>query len=288
MATGKFNMVSRYLGQFPAMEGIGQLQDGQLLDRYARDRDEAAFELLVARHGPMVLDVCRRVLHRAEAVQDAFQATFLVFIQKAGSIRKPEQIGSWLYGVADRVANKAKTKATQRHALEIAAARQRPPNSAAQLGEFTLRQLFNLLAEALNHLPARYRAPLVLCYLQGMTHDEAAQHVGCSLATFDRRLHRGRVLLKTLLSLRGLTAPPAGPLLQARKDGEDAPENLRIVLYDGLGRVTVTFDPAGHGSTSSCGPAANQPPVTDALSNSTSFSYYDAAGLVTPVKDARN
>src|SRR5262249_48158965 len=180
----------------------GAVPDGQLLERFVRQRDEAAFKALVARHGPMVLGVCRRLLHDPATVEDAFQATFLVLVRKAGSIRRGEGLGNWLYGVARRRGPRAKVEAARRRAREAAAGARQPDDP---LAEMTVRELFEALDEELGHLSPRYRTPLVLCYLEGTTRDQAARELGCSLATLDRRLGRGRELLRARLGRRGLT-----------------------------------------------------------------------------------
>src|SRR5262245_28043277 len=174
--------------------------DAQFLERFASHRDEAAFAALVRRHGPMVLGVCRRVLRHADDAEDAFQATFLVLAQKAATIRKRPALGSWLYGVALRVARKARSG-------------RRPPPGPEGLPmtapdastALTVAELQSGIDEELGRLPERCRAPLVLCYLQGQTQDEAARQLGWSKATLRRRLGRGRELLRLRLARRGLS-----------------------------------------------------------------------------------
>src|SRR4051812_30726042 len=182
MAGGRTSLLLRHLRLLTA-EGTGQLLDRQLLERFATQRDEAAFTALVKRHGPMVLRVCRRVLQDGHAAEDAFQATFLVLVRKAGSLRQRELVGNWLYGVAYRVAARARVEAARRRGRE-----RRPalPPPGDPLAELTGRELALALDEELNRLADKYRAPLVLCYLQGLTRDEAAQQLGCSLGTFKR------------------------------------------------------------------------------------------------------
>jgi RNA polymerase sigma factor (sigma-70 family) len=176
--------------------------DGQLLARFIKDRDEAAFATLVERHGPMVLNVCRRRLNDANEVDDAFQAVFLVLVKKARSIRKPSLLGNWLYGVACRAAANARRQAWRRHSrtqeIDDMPATQPP----AAEGWHELRPL---LDEELERLPEKYRAPLVLCYLQGKTYTEAARILGWADGTVSGRLARGRTLLRAALLKRGLT-----------------------------------------------------------------------------------
>src|SRR5262245_38542396 len=182
------------------------LPDRQLLERFTARHEEAAFAALVQRHGPIVLHVCRRVLHDPADAEDAFQATFLVLVRKAAAIRKLESLGCWLYGVAHRLARKARVEAARRRTREQSATR-RPP--ADLLAEVTGRELCAALDDELQRLPERYRAPLVLCYLEGQTRDEAARQLGWSLGTFKRRLEGGRNLLRARLARRGVTLPAA-------------------------------------------------------------------------------
>src|SRR5205085_2443405 len=127
------------------------------------------------RHGPMVVNVCRRVLGDQHLAEEAFQATFLVLVRKAGSIRRRELLGNWLYGTAYRTAAKARAQAARRQAREAQAPVRQPPDP---LAEITLRELFAVLDEELHRLAPRYQAPLVLCYLEGQTRDEAARQLG--------------------------------------------------------------------------------------------------------------
>src|SRR5262249_38706610 len=150
-----------------------------------------------------VLSVCRRILHHEheQDAEDAFQATFLILVRRAGAIRKRESIGSWLYGVAYRVARKAKACAarrTPRQAELQDVPRPEPPP------EWLWRDLRPVLDEEVNHLPERYRAAFVLCYLSGQTNEQAAQHLGCPLGTVLSRLSRAREMLRTRLARRGL------------------------------------------------------------------------------------
>jgi RNA polymerase sigma factor (sigma-70 family) len=201
MVLSQLNLVLRHLRDLRRRDDAGE-QDRLLLERFVTEGDEAAFEVLLARHGPMVLDVCRRVLQDQQTVEDAFQATFLVLIRKAGSIRQSEVLGNWLYGVAYRTAARARVEAAKRRDRESRACVREADDP---LAEMTVRELFAVLDEELNGLPRKYRTPLVLCYLEQRTRDEAAQQSGCSLATLDRRLGRGRALLKARLARRGLT-----------------------------------------------------------------------------------
>jgi RNA polymerase sigma factor (sigma-70 family) len=182
------------------------LPDAELLERFVTAREETAFASLVHRHGPLVLGVCRRALQDPHDAEDVFQATFLVFAKKAASIRKSRSLGSWLYGVAHRLALRARSDAARRRKHERARAE---APVAGPTPDVTWRELQAGLDEELANLPERYRAPLLLCYLEGKTQDEAARHLHWSLGTFRRRLDRARELLRTRLARRGLTLSAA-------------------------------------------------------------------------------
>jgi RNA polymerase sigma factor (sigma-70 family) len=186
----------------------GEVPDALLLERFVDQWDQAAFRDLVTRHGPMVLGVCRRILGDPHAAEDAFQATFLLLARKAGSVRKRESVGPWLYGVARRVALEARGDA----------ARRRPPArpDAEEPGVedrdgLERDELHAALHEELGRLPEEYRAPLVLCYLEGLTHEAAARRLGWPLGTVRTRIARGRDRLGGRLVRRGLA--PAAVLL---------------------------------------------------------------------------
>src|SRR5262245_4567597 len=171
MTTLRTDTVLRHVRRLAARPGVG-VDDRQLLERFTAGRDEPAFAELVRRHGPMVLGVCRRVLGNAADADDAFQATFLVLVRKAGSTSKGESGGGWLHQVAHNLALKARGQAAARRRRE-----QRPEkrSPADPLDEVTGRELLTLLDGELSRLPQHYRAALVLCYLEGKTRDEAAR-----------------------------------------------------------------------------------------------------------------
>jgi len=180
---------------------VNALADGVLLDRFVVNRDQAAFAALVDRHGPMVLGVCRRVLGRAHDAEDAFQAAFLVLARKAPSIRKRDALASWLHGVAYHVAANLRRAESRRGALQIP----RPDVTQEDVvAEVSWREVWAAIDEELALLPQRYRAPLVLCYLEGRTRDEAALSLGWSEGTFRGRLERGRDALRARLIRRGI------------------------------------------------------------------------------------
>jgi RNA polymerase sigma factor (sigma-70 family) len=191
------------------------MPDEQLLERFIAHRDEAAFEALVRRHGPMVLGVCRRVLHDPHDAEDAFQATFLVLVRKAAAIGKRELLANWLYGVAHRTALKARAAAARRRGKEQPMVD--PP--CTEPGDAAVwRDLRPVLDGELQRLPAKYRAPVVLCYLEGKAYDEAAQQLGWPKGTLSTRLTQARELLRRRLTRRGVTLS-AGALATALSPG---------------------------------------------------------------------
>jgi RNA polymerase sigma factor (sigma-70 family) len=184
----------------------GGVPDGRLLADFVERRDGSAFAALVHRHGALVLNVCRRTLRDAADADDAFQATFLVLARKAASIRKGESLGSWLHGVAYRVACKLRADRARRERGAVPLAETAQPDTTA---EVTWREVRCVLDEELAGLPDAYRAPLVLCYLEGKTQDEAARELGWTLGALRGRLERGRDRLRARLVRRGLTLSAA-------------------------------------------------------------------------------
>lgn len=181
--------------------------DRELLDRFLAERDETAFAEIVSRHGPLVMGVCRRVLGNAADAEDAFQAAFIVLSKKASSIRKLDSVSSWLHSVAVRIALKAKSMAGERRTRE---------RKIVEMAEMTvadpreaLPQLRPVIDEALSGLPEKYRAPLVLCYLEGKTNEGAARELGWPMGTMSRRLDKARDLLRSRLVGRGVAVTGA-------------------------------------------------------------------------------
>lgn len=193
----------RLLGPGP----VAGLSEWQLLCRYVRQRDETAFEAIVAWHGPMVLGVCRRLLADGHDVEDAFQATFLVLVRKAESLAERDALGPWLYGVAYRVALKARGLAARRRAREPNIAVTAP--SVPSHGDPARFELGMVLDEELSRLPAKYRAPIVLCYFEGLTHEDAASRLRWPVGTVKGRLARARETLKGRLTRRGIALSAA-------------------------------------------------------------------------------
>jgi RNA polymerase sigma factor (sigma-70 family) len=180
------------------------LTDGQLLDRFFADRDETAVEVLVRRYGPLVYGVCRRVLHNTHAAEDVFQATFLVLVRKIPSLDRGKPLGNWLYTVAYRLALTARASELRRQRCEAQAARQRSSIGGSAL---SASELVVAVEEELHRLPQRHRAPLVLCYLEGKTNDQAAAILGCPRGSMAARLAQAKERLRERLVRRGFAAP---------------------------------------------------------------------------------
>jgi RNA polymerase sigma factor (sigma-70 family) len=186
-----------------AGEGAGAPADGELLERFVARRDEEAFAELVRRHGPMVLGTCRGVLRHAQDAEDAFQATFLVLAKKASSVRR-RSVGGWLHTVAYHLACRARARGARRQQVER---RAEVATAGEPLLDVSVRELMGAVHEELSRLPEKYRAPLVLCYLQERTQDEAARQLGCTEGALHGRLFRGRERLRARLARRGLALP---------------------------------------------------------------------------------
>ncbi len=192
-----------------ALFGVGAAggaSDEQLLDRFRARGDntsdaEMAFAVLVARHGPMVLGVCRRALHDPNDAADAFQATFLILVRKADSVRVEGSLGRWLYLVSRRVANRARA-VTLRHACRERAVSRAEPHAFPD--DIERRELLTALDEEVAKLPDPFRSAVVLCDLGGLTHEDAAKQLGCPVGTIESRLSRARKRLRDQLTRRGL------------------------------------------------------------------------------------
>ncbi len=204
--------------------------DADLLDRFVRRKDEAAFTTLLERHGPMVLGVCRRLLPDPHEADDAFQATFLILLQKARSLRDPASLGNWLYGVAYRVARRARIVAARWRASE----RQVPEMAADPSPDALWHELRPLLDEEIARLPRKYQAPVVLCYLEGKTYAEAARLLGWAEGTVSGRLARARDRLRNRLASRDLALSGALlPALIAPKATDLVPSTLAATIQKG-------------------------------------------------------
>jgi RNA polymerase sigma factor (sigma-70 family) len=209
--------LSFVLRQFHRMVGAAPVEgtaDGRLLERFVGQRDEAAFTALLGRHGAMVLGVCRRLLREHDA-EDAFQATFLILARRAHTLKRRASVGAWLYRVAYHVALRCRQGEARRQALQPPTLPMALPDPAAEASRGELRAL---LDEELQRLPEKYRAPLVLCYLEGATYTEAARALGWAEGTVSGRLARARGLLRRRLERRGLAVGEAA-LLTALGEG---------------------------------------------------------------------
>jgi RNA polymerase sigma factor (sigma-70 family) len=223
---------------FLSAQTPSDVPDRELLERFVRRHDEAAFAGLVHRHGAMVLAVCRRVLREPHDAEDACQATFIILARKAADVRKPDALGSWLHGVAYRVARDLRAKLARRATQPLA-----PGDDVARADRpetLTWAEVRQALDEEMVRLPEHYRAALVLCYLEGRSRDEAALQLGWSLPTLRGRLERGRALLHARLVRRGLTLS-AGLIASAvAQDLAAAVMPARLALHI----VRYTTDPA--------------------------------------------
>jgi len=201
MATNGLDKVVQHLKSIAFRQEAARMTDKQLLDCYLAKRDEAAFAVLVRRHGPLVWNVCRRILPSHHDAEDAFQATFLVLVRKASSIVSRELLANWLYGVAHRTALKARAALGRRQARE----RQVVDMPEAQGAEPDLwSNLLPVLDQELTRIPEKYRAAIVLCDLEGKTRKEAARLLRLPEGTVASRLTRGRAMLATRLGRHGL------------------------------------------------------------------------------------
>ncbi len=228
MAIGPSAAVAKPLRELFQGGTVGGLSDGQLLERFVEGRDQAAFGALVERHGPMVLRVCRHRLRHAQDAEDAFQATFLVLSRRASSIRSSEAIAGWLYGVAGRVSSRVTAERRRRLRAERIAGiapdlRYEPPPTES----------WHELHEAIDGLSEKYRLPLLLCYLEGLTYEQAAARLQCPVRTIQTRLARGRDRLRRKLERCGLAPAIALPEPTA------LPTPERSILASSLRDATV-------------------------------------------------
>jgi RNA polymerase sigma factor (sigma-70 family) len=197
--------------------------DGPLLARFAADRDPTAFAALVRRHGPVVLAVCRRVTGHPQDAEDAFQAVFLVLAKKAGGLHDPGRLGNWLYGVAVRVAGRARRAAVRRRAREVQVVDTPDPAAPDQPAPADIGPA---LHEELAALPAHYREPIVLCDLHGASRAEAARALGVPEGTLSSRLANGRKKLADRLTRRGVVLSAAGVPTAVADGRAGVPESL--------------------------------------------------------------
>src|SRR5438067_136623 len=220
MAGARLQNVIRHLGLAVAARTSAGVPDAQLLERFLARRDEAAFELLVWRHGKMVLGTCRRLLRDVHEAEDAFQACFLALARRAGSIGRRDSVGGWLHKVAYRLALGAQARRAKRAHREQPLSDPTPAvDSPDPASEAARREVRRALDDEVGRLPDKYRVPFVLCCLEGRSNADAARELGCPLGTVESRLTRARQRLRAGLSRRGV-APTAG--LLAALPGPDA------------------------------------------------------------------
>jgi RNA polymerase sigma factor (sigma-70 family) len=230
MATAQRDTLLRHIHRLAAGPRVARGTDRQLLDDFRARRDEAAFAALLARHGPMVLRVCRRVLNHEHDAEDAFQATFLVLARNTAAIRRHEALAGWLHGVAYRTAMKAKRSAARRRNHE---GRVCPAASQAPAGP-TWDEVQGVLDEEIRLLPEHYRTTFTLCVLESKSVPAAAAELGCKVGTVSSWLTRARQRLQQRLARRGIKL---AALLAALSVGESA----RADLPAGLAQATIGF-----------------------------------------------
>jgi RNA polymerase sigma factor (sigma-70 family) len=248
MGSGKAGRTGAQLEVLWTSGTLTGLSDSQLLSRYvdAGGRDtvaEAAFRELVNRHGPMVLAVCRQLLRHPHDADDAFQATFLVLVRKARSIRVDESLAPWLCSVAYRTARRAREVAARYRSIESVPIEEpswSPPEDAYHL------DLRPLLHEELDRLPGRFRDVIVLCHLEGKSHEEAARLLRWPVGTVSSRLSRGRRLLRSRLERRGLEVSSAmiSANWLAGTPAVVAPSVLESTVAAAIGSATAPALPA--------------------------------------------
>jgi RNA polymerase sigma factor (sigma-70 family) len=208
MTSGSVSKVLHQLRRAALVCDSADLSDGQLLQLFIDQRDEAAFEVLVRRHGPMVMGVCQRIAGQLQDAEDAFQATFLVLVRRASTVVPREMVGNWLYGVAYRTALEARGKSARRQAKMKQVTDMPDPKIPVEPG---WQDLEPLLDRELNGLPDKYRMPLVLCQLEGRSRKEVARQLQVAEGTLSSRLATGRTMLARRLARHGV-AIAAGPL----------------------------------------------------------------------------
>lgn len=211
MGTGRSGAVFRPFQTLYTLGTVGNLSDEQLLERFLARREggESAFEALVARHGPMVHRICRQILSDPHDAEDAFQATFFVLVRRAEAIRNRDSLACWLHGVARRVALRARTDGDRRRRENTSVFEHFKADGRDQPQRAELR---SSVREEIELLPEKYRAPVVLCDLEGQTHAEAAETLSWPVGTVSGRLSRARELLRSRISRRGVALSSVGVL----------------------------------------------------------------------------
>jgi RNA polymerase sigma factor (sigma-70 family) len=242
--------VLQHIRRLAAPTGSHVDSDVSLLDRFVRDGDADAFTALVARHGPMVLNVARRVLGDAHAAQDVMQAAFLVLARKAASLRRPAALAAWLYGVAYRTARRARRSLARQAAQALPEGELAPLDPACDpLAQVSGRELLRILEEEVQRLPEAYRLPVVLVCLEGLGREEAAQRLGCTVGAVKGRLERGRQRLHERLAKRGLTLPAALAAVELSRAavGAGVPADLAAATAQAASALEASGSPATSG-----------------------------------------
>jgi RNA polymerase sigma factor (sigma-70 family) len=244
MAETDLSAFLRRLTRTAAARGFVDRSDRQLVEWALARHDDAAFQAIVQRHGPMVYRVCRRALQHPQDAEDAFQATFLLLAQKLGTLRRQGSLASWLHGVAHRVTLKARARAAarRRHEQQAATPDALPPD------DVTWREVRAALDLELSRLPDRWRLPLILCYLEGRTQDEAAGQLGWSKSTLRRRLRAGRNALGRRLKGHGIawSAGLSAVLVSdCLSSAAPAPKLLVSTAAVAAGKTVAAAAPAG-------------------------------------------
>ncbi|MDB5310640.1 MAG: hypothetical protein JWO38_4842 [Gemmataceae bacterium] len=223
------------LGRIAACGGLARLTDVELLLRFATDRDPTAFEVLVWRHGAMVLDVCGRVLGRGADADDAFQATFLALVRHARSIRAGESLAGWLYRVARRISIRVSRQKLRRARRECLAARL----EAVIVDDVERSDWRAFLDREIERLPPRYREAFILCHLEGRAHETAARELGCPLGTLHSRLARAKERLRARLGPYGVALPAVAAVAVSGRLVK-ATVTAAVGLAEGSGAATST------------------------------------------------
>jgi RNA polymerase sigma factor (sigma-70 family) len=272
MANRLMSKFVRHLRRAVLLRDGAGLTDGQLLGSFIDHRDEPAFAALVHRHGPMVWRVCRRVLGNHHDAEDAFQATFLVLVHKASTVRPRENVANWLYGVAYRTSLKARTLATKRRMRE----RQLKEMPVFKVQDELWRDLHLVLDQELNRLPDKYRLAILLCDLEGKTYKEAARQFGCPEGTFAARLARARAMLAKRLRRHGL-AVSAGALGTAFSQS-GASDSVAALLMSSTLRA-ASLGAAGQ-TTAACGVSVRVAALTKGVLHTMFLSKLKSASFI--------
>ncbi len=247
MSLRSVSFLLQFIRQFSAAN-LGDVADEQLLVRFADGHDQNAFATILLRHGPMVLHVCRQILRNTTDVEDAFQATFLVFVRRIRSIQRPERLAGWLYGVAYRVATRVRIRIARQRSRE---------QVVAELEECALNcpsaasDHWYLVHEEVNRLPEKFRQPIVLCYFQGMSREEAARQLGWTEGAIKGSLERGRDLLRSRLLRHGPLLAGFLPAVARGAELRTLPAPLCTSTVDAAVRVASATAPLVDGVSQS-------------------------------------